>query len=656
MNISKGFLTIWITLMSLFLVAQNDSLKHIVENTNIDSLYIQSALDLAWNYMYVKQDSAAYFAELALMRAQTKGYQLDEASAYNTLGVVYIVKAEYYQALSYLSKGLEIGKKLLAGDSSNYSYKRRVMTINTNMGNIYYFKSKYDNAINSYLKALQLAEEIGYLEGAGITSSNLGSAYMDLHNLTKALEYNYLALSFAKTTEDTFSLSQIYNNLGSVYYSVPDYDSAQYYFLKSVNFNKLNGNKHELINIYVNLGDVMRDLGKYDSALYYYHLSTNYSLEFNSTDGLINCNYMIGQLYQKTKEFDIAAEFYKKSLNLAEVSGSQRFIMMNNEKLSEVYKDKKDYKKAYYYYTEASRMRDSIFNVESDERIADMEAKYQVEKKEEEIEALTNQSEIETINARNSRIVFISVIVILTLVIILIILSYRSFRFRQLSEKQKIQQEAERGILDAIIETENSERKRFAEDLHDGLGVMLSTLRLYINEIDNNTTQEEKTSLIHQSNAILDEAIQNARNISNNIMPASLLQNGLVKTVQAFADKINSSGRIFIEITSINVRDRLKNTMEISLFRIMTELINNTLKHAQAKKATISFTEKNKWLLITYADDGIGFDYQKITASEKGMGLDNISNRIKSLGGKYVVKSEPGKGFMIAIEIDLYRL
>lgn len=638
-------------LVNFVATANNDSLKTVIKNTPADSIYIQAALDLAWNYMYENQDSAVYFAGLALTKANNAELRFDEASAYNTMGVVYIVKAEYYQALAYLAKGLEIGNDLLASDTSSYQYKRRVMTIYTNMGNIYYFKGKYDEAINSYLKSLQLADDIGNVEGAGVTSSNLASAYMDLRNYEKALQYNYLALSFAKLTGDSFSLSQSYNNLGSVYFSIPNYDSAHHYFQKSAHINLADTNKYELIKNYVNLGDVMRELGRYDSALYFYNLSMNFSIELNSVEGQINCNYMIGQLYQKTQTYDKAALFFKNSLKLARETGSQRFIMMNSEKLSEVYREEKNYEKAYSYFVEGSKMRDSIFNAESDERIADVEARYQADKKEKAIQLLKKQSEIQAINNQTNRIIYFSVITILILLLVLIVISYRSFRYRQNAEKRKMQQEAERNIFTAIIETENSERKRFAEDLHDGLGVLLSTLRLYINEIDNKNTPKENTTLLQQCNVIIDEAILNARNISNNIMPASLKQNGLMMSVKSFAEKISRSGSLKIRVHAFNAPNSLNNTLDISLYRILTELINNTIKHAQATEVNISFAQKSSFFIVTYADNGIGFEYEKISQEKKGMGLNNIINRVQALDGIINVQSSPGNGFKLSIKI-----
>ncbi|NOX86599.1 MAG: tetratricopeptide repeat protein [Chlorobi bacterium] len=639
------------------LTAQNstaDSLKKLLGTNLPDTSYVQTALDLAWTYMYSETDSAVKYAQIALRAARAGNYKLKTASAYNTLGVCFIVKAGYYKALSYLASALETGKMLMEEDPGNATYKRRVLAIYTNTGNIYYYKGEYDKSIDNYFQALKLAEEIGYNTGIAVNSSNLAASYKDLLNYPKALEYNYKALAIAKKTGNSYSLSQSMNNLGSVYFSTKDYDSAYSYFFRSKEINEREGNEYELINNYVNLADVLRETERYDSSLYYYNLSVGLCRKLNSVDGLINCNYMIGQLYQKQGLLDKSADYFKESLRMATESGTSRFIMLSNEELAKVYRKKGDYKKALAYFTAGSRMRDSIFTAESDARIAEMETKYQTEKKEEEIRSLKEKTMLQAAQSRTNRIILVAVIIIFALIIFLVFISFRSFKLKQLAEKRLMQQHAERKVLDAVMETEFRERKRFAEDLHDGLGVLLSTLKLYIGEMKSETSRQDRKTLTGQINNLLDEAIKNARNISNNIMPAVLKNNGLNAAIRSFSDKINASGKVRITIHPANQNKRHKPTIEITLYRIITELINNTLKHAEATNIEILMTEKNNKLFMTYRDDGKGFDYKKMDKSgKKGMGFENIKSRLGSINGKYTFNTAPGKGFFAGIEVPL---
>ncbi len=630
-----------------------DSLKQTLNTELNDTTYILNCIDIAWNLMYTNVDSSVKYAGKAISLAETIDKPLLLSDSYNALGVSYIVKAQYYEALAQLRKGILICERLIEEKPQNNAFKRKALAIYANIGNIYYYQGKFDNCIENYLKALKLSEQIGFQKGIAVSCSNLAAAYKDIENYEKALEYNYRSLKIAYESGDRFSIVQSLNNLGTVYFAMPNYDSAYMYFKQCQKLNESDSNEFVLISTYVNIADVMRETGNYDSALYYFDRSLSISKKLNSTDGLVNNYYMIGQLYQKTGDYESAIENYDNCIVYAIESESRRFLQLANNRLAEIYEERGQYKNALEHYMESAAMRDSIFNEEFDERIADMEAKYRTEKKEEEIALLQEKNKLQEVESKTNRIIFLSVIVILVLVVILVIISYRSYQNKQLAEKRRIQKESDRKVLNAIIDTEFKERKRFAEDLHDGLGVLLSTLRLYINEIIEGTPDEQK-KLVAQSNSMLDDAISNARNISNNIMPASLKNNGLIAAIKSQADKINSTGKISIGIETLKVKDSYGTLVDLTLFRVITEMINNTLKHADATKINISLVQKDDLLHITYTDNGKGFDFREtINSKDKGLGLDNTISRIASIGGNCNIESDEGKGFKATIDIHL---
>lgn len=640
-------------LQNTFSQVNTDSLKQTLVNEIHDTVFVLNCLDITWNEMYTNVDTSVVYAIKAIDKAIDINDPLLLADSYNALGVSYIVKAKYYESLIELQNGIAICEDLINENPEVNKYKRKALAIYANIGNIYYYQSNYDDCIENYLKALKLSEEIGFKKGIAVSCSNLAAAYKDILNYDKALEYNYRSLSIANESGDRFSVTQSLNNLGSVYFSIPDYDSAYIYFKKCQVLNEQDSNEFALISTYVNIADVLRETGKYDSALYYFNKSLALSKKLNSNDGLINDYYMIGQLYEKTGEYDNAIKNYDSCIIHARKGESLRFLQLANKGLSESYKQKGDYKKALEHKVISSTIRDSIFNEERDARIADMEAKYRTEKKEEEIRLLQEKNKLHEAEARTSRIIFISVIVILVLIVILIVIAYRSYKHKQLAEKRHIQKEAERKVLNAVIDTEYKERKRFAEDLHDGLGVLLSTLRLYINEIVDSTSDEQK-KLIDQSNAMLDDAIANARNISNNIMPAALKNNGLVAAIKSYSDKINSTGNLKIKVDTSNLQKSYGTTIELTVFRVITEMINNTLKHGDASEVNITMLQEQSKLQIHYNDNGVGFDFEKtIKSNKKGLGLDNIVSRVISIGGKCNMNSSPGNGFEAIIEIEL---
>jgi len=215
--------------------------------------------------------------------------------------------------------------------------------------------------------------------------------------------------------------------------------------------------------------------------------------------------------------------------------------------------------------------------------------------------------------------------------------------------------ESERLILSAIIRGEERERERFAKEMHDGLGPLLSTIKLYVNELDSFSMSEtERKELINHCNELLDDAVNSTRTISNNLMPTVIHSYGLVKAVQAFCDKVNKTNQLKIAFETENIEERLESDLELIFFRVISELINNTIKHAQAKNIYIMLIKYETRLVLYFKDDGVGFVVDEIVNSEnKGMGLKNIISRVKSINGKYNFYSSPSAGFTLKIEITI---
>jgi len=212
-----------------------------------------------------------------------------------------------------------------------------------------------------------------------------------------------------------------------------------------------------------------------------------------------------------------------------------------------------------------------------------------------------------------------------------------------------------RKILNAVIDAQEKERKRFAEDLHDGLGPLLSSIKIYVNLIANKRTKDiDKKNLVLYTNELIDEAIGSTKEISNNLMPNLMTDYGFLVTIKSFFKKINLTGLLNIDFTANSFNDRLPQHIEITLYRIILELINNTLKHANAANVTLKLNRKNNKVFLVYSDDGTGFDISKIKSNESdGMGINNIFSRVESLKGECYYKSVKNKGTHVKIEFKI---
>ncbi len=220
---------------------------------------------------------------------------------------------------------------------------------------------------------------------------------------------------------------------------------------------------------------------------------------------------------------------------------------------------------------------------------------------------------------------------------------------RDISERK----ETERKILTAVIETEEREKERFAKDLHDGLGPLLSAAKIYSKSFQLSENTEEKMQIIKKLEETIDDAILGVQEISNNLSPHILKNFGLTTAVESFYKKITDTSSIKFALGS-NFEIRVSEKIETTLYRIIVELINNTLKHASANTIILKLVHKENNLFLHYADDGTGFNIDDTLSKNTGMGLSNIISRIKSLNGDINMSSSNNKGYSVKMRVTLY--
>ncbi len=219
-----------------------------------------------------------------------------------------------------------------------------------------------------------------------------------------------------------------------------------------------------------------------------------------------------------------------------------------------------------------------------------------------------------------------------------------------LEAEQKLKK-AEKDLFKAIISSEEKERARYAKELHDGLGPILSTSLIYLNTMLQEDNKLKQTKYIKRTYALLEDAIQSIREISSNLSPDILKKYGLVQAVRSFIEKLQEVSNVKFKINS-NLTSNFNEIIAFTLYRTLTELINNTIKHANANQIVITFDQSTTGIKIVYFDDGVGFDYEKAKKQSKGFGLLNLEGRIKNIGGHYEFISNKAKGTQVEIKIE----
>ena len=222
--------------------------------------------------------------------------------------------------------------------------------------------------------------------------------------------------------------------------------------------------------------------------------------------------------------------------------------------------------------------------------------------------------------------------------------------FKYIDRLNRQRQLLNKRILTAVLRTEEKARSRFSKELHDGLGPLLSSARMSLSALSREERSADQREIIDNTTYVIDEAIRSLREISNNLSPHVLNDFGLARGVQNFIDKSAAMHDAKIRFTTNLRTERYDTDIEVILYRVICELINNSLKHAACTSINLSLSQNGSELALDYTDDGRGFNPQAMM--DCGMGLSNISSRIKSLGGTFGISSAKGKGMRAAIRVN----
>lgn len=205
-------------------------------------------------------------------------------------------------------------------------------------------------------------------------------------------------------------------------------------------------------------------------------------------------------------------------------------------------------------------------------------------------------------------------------------------------------------ILTAVLRTEEKFRSRYSRELHDGMGPLLSSAKMSMSVLAKRAEDEENRELIASTSAVIDEAIRSLREISNNLSPQVLNDFGLVRGISNFINKNPQLRTIEMRFDTNLRKERFGHDIEVILYRVICELINNSLKHSGCTKIKLDLQLVYDRIYLTYSDNGRGFDTQAV--ADYGMGMSNLTSRIHSLGGTIEITSQPNKGMAASIVVS----
>ncbi len=526
------------------------------------------------------------------------------------------------------------------------SYAQQVMDSLLNLTEKLIKQADYAEAVKTNNDLLKLAEERKdcFYEPMAIFKS--GELYSLLKNDETAIKYFHIAMQKAAgcKNDTVFWLCNRY--LGGMYFGRPEKDSAVYYLHKAYMLVK-GSNKYSLIASATGmLANTMWDRFKnMAEAEKYILISLENAKLSNDYQALGYANLRYGGfLYKQNKcleslpYYEAANRIFAENRDTEGMLWSQKSLVLSHITCGEK-------NKTYDEYQKFIKLQDSLFAIETAEKAARYRELYETEKKEKENALKDIQLKEETRRRKTLTIGFISGILLLSCIFLLF---YNRYKLKKKNEAEKQLAEEQLLRFKSVIDAEEKERERIAKDLHDGVGHLLSSAKLNVSAIEN--VSEENAGLVDHSIKIIDEALQETRNISHNLMPSSLLELGFTSAVKQLVRKINTAGKIQVELNNEDAIPQMEQSKATALYRIVQEVLNNMLKHADAKHINILFIRNESNIVMNITDDGKGFNVNEVKSSS-GIGWKNIYSRVEMISGNININSMPGKGTSITVEI-----
>ena len=598
------------------------------EKTNVDSAKVYYSKILGAEYLSEKMPDvyAKSLRKFAVLNAEIND---------DNLNVVYCKQA------------ISIFKKIK-------NYKEVGITYNS-IANIYQVKGFFDLAISNYQKAAAIFDSIQFYKGLTICYSNIASIYNNTEQFKNALEYNLLAFRTALHTNDTFSLGMIANDVSIAFTKNNLIDSAKQYASLALKNGQLLQNNFVIGYSYKAQFEYYKAQKKWNEANQSAQNSINYILKTNSDYDacLAYCNLAESAVNTgKNNEAErsiVEAESLAKTINSFQL---YKRVYSLHKLISE---KNGDYKNAFQYAQLYQQYSDSVFFEKRNNTLNELETQYQTAKKEAKIaqqKIEIQQQEIKTKQARTR--LFIALFFVLILLLSAIGLYFYLQQRQKLLQNKiiTIEQQKKLELTQAIIDGEEMERIRLAKELHDGIGGLMSMIKLQFTNFKKSHTEIQENPEYNDALSLLNTASQDIRKISHALMPSALERLGLIDATEQFCTQMQQSANIEIDFQHYNLETRLPQKMELLIYRMIQELLNNIIKYASAKEVLVQLSKNEKNISLTVEDDGIGFDISTIK-NKDGIGLMSMQNRIHLLGGKMDIDSAINKGTSINIELPV---
>lgn len=619
-----------------------DTLSFLRDLQNIDSL-------AKW-----QPDTALKKYKEALQLGYALNFPGGQIAAMYRIGSLYMKRSVFDSAFAYLKSALYIAMHTRGAN-------KMLPMIQVQLAETHQCKGDYEMAVQSFYHALaankKLPQSVQTDKAAAEINIALGAIFSILKQYHKANVYLASAERIAQKHDDRKLYANVLLQKAAIAFDQADsLDKSISYFEEALGIAR----KHKFQQIEFiainnlgiaycqqkNMPEALKQVAKMSLLL----KDDRYINAYQKTSAVIS----IAEIYLAAKRYNEAEQFLLQALSLADLQGSGQNQMDAHDLLYQLYKQKGHYAKALHHQEEQIRLMDQIKGKEVDQYVNELEVKYRTVEKDKDIahkQLLIERQGYKIGQHKTYNIIGIGTALIMLVCLGLLIRLYRNRTLLRDKKVEILEQAQKIAQLKGIMQGEQGERLRIAAELHDGIGGILATLKMKFLNTRKQYPEWAGNQAISEIDYLIEHTANEIRRTSHNLMPDALTRYALKDALILYRDEVCSvMTEPVIDILFIGEdMDDINNTMNLVIYRMVQEMIQNILKHAAARQAVIQIVYRAKRIKIIAEDDGKGFDP---SAGYAGIGLKTLQSRVHALGSTITVNSAPGKGTAIFIELD----
>lgn len=636
-----------------------DSLREALRRAPDDTTRARVLFSLGEEYWFNRQiPEALPFLQQCISLSDSIGYYADACNARILAAHIYIRIEQLDKGFSFLNDAMKC--------AAAHGQPDEIAKVYGALGMLHFLLGDHPKAISYSLEAIKGYEASERQEIRDLAIFELiqtGKVMEEQQQLGKALGYYRKALDKAEDREIRYLINVPTLHIAHLYRKQHDYENAIRMYHKTLELDKMEGITEMTIESLSGMGLIAVQKKQFPRAISFFRSARNYAISRNMLISADQYTFRLGNAYLEANQVDSAAHYFVEALQRASFQNDLVTRADAVKGLAQVAARTGDFRKAFELQQKAASLTDSIYGREKIRTVNNLEILHATAQKEMEIAGLreANLNQQRQVG-RQHRLLLTAGIIAPAFCLILWLLYRFAHQKKIIAEKEKtiveerikfLEGQQQLLSLQAMINGQEMERSRMARDLHDSLGGLFSTLKMYLGSLRHEMEPLRTNETFTRSYALVDTAAEEIRRIAHNMIPEVLMKLGLIQAVRDLCAGISAGGSVQVKMQAYGMeRPALSKNTEIMVYRIVQELLSNIIKHSRASEAIVQFNLEGSRLMITVEDYGIGFD-PDMAALKRNAGLDTVRSRVNYLSGSMTVESTPDIGTTVMIDFTI---